>query len=418
MIFSSKKINRIISKINAIDASFGGDEGDYGGNDFGGGGGEAESMGGQGGFGGYGIGNPGTYGGQPSVGAPGFAAGYGGIGGLGADGAGGMYDVALDVGGLSRAGLDPALGGLAEAQAQSIPNRIAAGLMDFFIGQMPYGQMASMGIRAITGKTPGAHIALTAITNQVQKAHEQAMAGGATEEEAREISIEAGLREIEATDPESFGGESRKQELLRSFGTMTFGEYITNPMDIFGREAGETLGGVRGVMFRSAQEGILAQEAQRERIQELYEPFYRGAVEGALPQLQAMAEGGEIEYTPSRLYEYQRERGERDIRRQMAARGLAASSAQAQRLSDLRLSLAQEEMDRLYSGQLSRLQLGAGAAGAISAAGGAIGRNIAGIYGGLGTGLAAAQQQYGLARQSAYRGLASALGGLATWMEA
>lgn len=44
-------------------------------------------MGGYGGFGGLGIGNPGSYGGEQSVGAPGFSGGYGGDADAGASGA-------------------------------------------------------------------------------------------------------------------------------------------------------------------------------------------------------------------------------------------------------------------------------------------------------------------------------------------
>lgn len=205
------------------------------------------------------------------------------------------------------------------------------------------------------------------------------------------------------------GGESALGE---------WGQMIADPMDVFGHRATQTEQEVSRIMTESTQAGIAAQEAQRERIREMYEPFYQSAVSGALPQLQAMAEGGEIDYTPSRLYEYQKGRGERNIRRQMAARGLSESSAQAEKLSEFRLGLAQEEMDRLYAGQLSRVQLGSGAADAVGAASRSLGGNVVGLYTGLGGGLSQAQQQYGQARQSAYQGLSSSLMGLAKYMEA
>lgn len=198
-------------------------------------------------------------------------------------------------------------------------------------------------------------------------------------------------------------------------------DYIADPFSAFGVKP-SGLGGVAlgtgTPLERSTQAGISAQESRREQIREMYEPFYQSAITGGLPQLQAMAEGGEIDYTPSRLYEYSKERGERNIRRIQAAKGQLGSSATEERLSDFRLGLAQEEMDRLYAGQLSRVQLGTGAAGAVGAASRALGGNVAGLYTGLGSGLNIAEQQYGQARQSAYQGLSSSLMGFAKYMEA
>ena len=196
-----------------------------------------------------------------------------------------------------------------------------------------------------------------------------------------------------------------------------FGQFLADPMDLFGVRAEQTQEQISGILEQSTQEGIASQEAMREQIRQMYEPWYNSAVNSALPQLQAMATGGELDYQPSKLYEYQKKIGERNINRSMASRGLAESSAKEQSMSDLRLGLAEEEMDRLYSGELSRLQLGSGAADAVSAASRSLGGNVAGLYTGLGGGLNAAQQQYGDARQSAYQGLSSSLSGMANYME-
>jgi hypothetical protein len=195
------------------------------------------------------------------------------------------------------------------------------------------------------------------------------------------------------------------------------GQFLADPMDLFGVRSGQTQEEVSGILEASTQAGIDAQEEMRERIRQMYEPWYQSAVSDALPQLGAMATGGEIDYTPSKLYEYQKKTGERNIKRGMAARGLSESSAAEKNLSDLRLGLAEEEMDRLYAGELSRVQLGSGAADAVSAASRSLGGNVAGLYTGLGGGLNISQQQYGEARQSAYQGLASSLSGMATYME-
>jgi hypothetical protein len=195
------------------------------------------------------------------------------------------------------------------------------------------------------------------------------------------------------------------------------GQFAADPFDLLGERAGQTQEDISGILEESAQAGIDAQEARREQIRQLYEPWYNAAVNEGLPQLQAMANGGDIDYTPSRLYEYQKDRGERNINRQSAAGGLSESSARQENLSDFRLGLAQEEMDRLYAGQLSRVQLGSGASNAISAASQTLGGNVAGLYSNLGSGLNTAQQQYGEARQSSYAGLSSSLDGMSQYME-
>ena len=171
-------------------------------------------------------------------------------------------------------------------------------------------------------------------------------------------------------------------------------------------------------MEGSVQAGIAAQEAMRDKIKEMYAPFYDSAVTGGLEQLQAFSGEGELDYTPSRLYEYSKMKGERNIKRTQAAKGQFGSSATAEKLSDLNMGLASEEMDRLYSGQLSRVQLGAGAADIVNSANTSLGGNVSGLYTGLGSGLNIQSQQQGLARQSAYQGLSSSLSGLAKYMEA
>lgn len=194
--------------------------------------------------------------------------------------------------------------------------------------------------------------------------------------------------------------------------------FLADPLDLFGERAEETRSEVSGIMERSTAAGIEETERQRQRIYELYQPYYESAVESALPQLQALAEGGQVDFEPSRLYEYSKERGERNIRRMQAAKGQLKSSATEEKISDLRLGLADEEIERLYQGQLSRIQLGAGAADAVGAASRSLGGTAAGLYSNLGAGMQSAYQSYGSARESAYQGLASSLRGLSQYMEA
>lgn len=195
------------------------------------------------------------------------------------------------------------------------------------------------------------------------------------------------------------------------------GEFLADPMDLFGVRAGRTQAEINRLLEQSASESISSQERIRSKIMERYEPFYQEAVSGALPEIQNLVFGGDVDYTPSKLYEYSLAKGTRNIKRTQAAKGLLDSSATEEKLMDLKMGLAQEDVDRLYKGQLSRLQLGSGAADAVSAASSSLSGNISSIYSNLASGLSASESAYGRARESAYQGLSSTLMGLASYME-
>lgn len=166
----------------------------------------------------------------------------------------------------------------------------------------------------------------------------------------------------------------------------------------------------------STMTGVQMLEEQQQTVEDLYADYYEQAVSGALPDLQAMIMGGDVDYTPSKLYEYQKELGTRNIRRIQAAKGKLGSSGTEQRLAGFYGDLAAEEAERMYGGTLSQLQIGSGAASAISAAGGTMAGNVGSLYSNLGQQQANITQQAGGARQALYQSYSNALSGLSQYM--
>jgi len=200
---------------------------------------------------------------------------------------------------------------------------------------------------------------------------------------------------------------------LLTMGTGTTTGDFADPFSMFGSPEG----GYPTTPEGSAAASIKQQELQRKIVETLYDPYYKSATEGALPQLMAMATGeGEVDYTPSKLYEYSKEKGERNIRRTQAAKGLLGSSSTADIKAEFGADLAGEEAERLYAGQLSRVQMGQGAADAVTSASQSLGGNVGAIYSSLGGQKASEQLSLGESRASAYQGLSNTLSGLAKYM--
>lgn len=142
------------------------------------------------------------------------------------------------------------------------------------------------------------------------------------------------------------------------------------------------------LMEQSTQAGISALTEQQQQVEQMYGGYYGAGLE-ALGNLRSMVLGGDYEYTPSKLFEYQTKMGERAIRRQQAAKGMLGSTGTEQRLADLYTGLAGQETERQYLQTLGQVQVGAGAASRISA-------GAAGMAGGVGSlyqGQAARQQE-------------------------
>jgi hypothetical protein len=195
------------------------------------------------------------------------------------------------------------------------------------------------------------------------------------------------------------------------------GQMLLDPMDLFGGRAEATAEQIKAILMQSAQEGIAQQEEQERFVRERYEPYYQAAVGegGALGALETMAMGGEMDYKPSRLFEYQKRKGLESIETGAAKSGLLHSSATEARKGEFMGDLAAEEAERMYGGQLSRLQMGAGGAAAVGAAGRQVSGNIGSLYSGLASGLNVTQQAYGQAREAAMETAGSTLMNLSAY---
>lgn len=195
------------------------------------------------------------------------------------------------------------------------------------------------------------------------------------------------------------------------------GSFIVDPMDLFGKRAKYAQEEITAILTQSAQASIAQQEEQEAFVRERYEPYYQAAVGegGALGALSTMAMGGEMDYKPSRLFEYQKRKGLENIKTGMAKGGLLHSSARMGKEAEFMGDLAAEESERIYGGQLSRLQMGAGGAEAVGAAGRQVSGNIGSLYSGLASGLNVTQQAYGQARQASMQTAGSTLMNLSAY---
>lgn len=195
------------------------------------------------------------------------------------------------------------------------------------------------------------------------------------------------------------------------------GSFIVDPMDLFGKRAKYAGEEIKALLSQSAQESIAQQEEQEAYLRERYQPYYEAATEEGLPTLEAMAMGGEMDYTPSRLFEYQKEKGLERIKTGAAKAGLLHSSATKRRRGEFVADLAGEEAERAYGGQLSTVQLGSGAAEAVGAAGSAVSGQIGALYSNLASGLGATSQFYGQAREAALTSAGSTLMNIGMYQE-
>lgn len=214
-------------------------------------------------------------------------------------------------------------------------------------------------------------------------------------------------------------------------GLQYFGSYIMDegekktPLEMVEQTLAESAGeggftplkNLLALSARVVPEEVAALEEQESFMRDMYDPYYQGAVgeDGALSNLQTMAMGGEMDYTPSRLFEYQKRKGLENIKTGQAKAGLLHSSATESRKAGFMGDLAAEESERAYGGQLSRVQMGAGAAGAVSAAGSSVSGNIGALYSNIGSRLNLTQQAYGQAKQAIFQTAGNTLSNLAAY---
>lgn len=183
-------------------------------------------------------------------------------------------------------------------------------------------------------------------------------------------------------------------------------------LDLQGKKAEAAANEVNEILRQSAQAGINLNEEQLARIEELTAPFRAAATETALPQLSALAFGGDVDFTPSKLFETQLSQGRENILQGQAAGPGIKSSATFGKLSDLVSGLASEDIGRFERGQAGLLELGRGAQQGVTQAGSRLTGNIADLLTNQQAGIGATAQSLGQQRLATGQTIASGLGGL------
>jgi hypothetical protein len=190
-------------------------------------------------------------------------------------------------------------------------------------------------------------------------------------------------------------------------------DVISDPLDLHGKRAEATQAEIEQILTKSAQDNIKLQQDQLAQIAAQTAPFRGAATDVALPQLSALAFGGDVDFQPSKLFGRQLEQGRTGILRSQAAGGAGVKSSRTfERLGDLVSGLAGEDVGRFEQGQQGLLNQGITATNQLGQSGSQLTGNVANIFSNLGQGLNQAQQNQGQARQSSFQGLGSGLAGL------
>lgn len=176
--------------------------------------------------------------------------------------------------------------------------------------------------------------------------------------------------------------------------------------------AEESAARVNAILKQSAEAGIALNEAQIAEIERLTAPFREAATGTALPQLSALAFGGDVDFQPSRLFQTQLEQGREGILKGQAAGPGIKSSATFGKLSDLVSGLAAEDVGRFERGLASVAEAGRGAEAGLTAAGSRLSGATGDILSGLGAGQRATAQQLAQAQIAGGQTLAGGLSGL------
>lgn len=144
----------------------------------------------------------------------------------------------------------------------------------------------------------------------------------------------------------------------------------------------------------SAMANIDLQKAQLAKIEELTAPYRQAGINTALPNLSALAFGGNVDYQPSQLFKQQLDQGQQGVLRGQAAGGAGVKSSRTfERLVDLVSGLAGEDLGRFEQGNQSLLNQGITATNQLGQAGSQLTGNVSNIYSNLGQGVNLAAQQ-------------------------
>ena len=163
----------------------------------------------------------------------------------------------------------------------------------------------------------------------------------------------------------------------------------------------------------SAMANIDLQKSQLAKIEELTGPYRRAGTDVALPNLSALAFGGNVDYQPSQLYNQQLSAGRQGVMRSQAAGGAGVKSSRTfERLADLVSGLAGEDLGRFEQGNQTLLNQALTATNQLGQAGSQLTGNVGNIYGNLGQGLNLAAQQRGQGQLAQSQTLKSGVTGL------
>lgn len=187
---------------------------------------------------------------------------------------------------------------------------------------------------------------------------------------------------------------------------------LSDPLDFSGSGAEQNAKQINAILKQSAEAGIALNESQLAEIERLTAPFRTAATGTALPNLSALAFGGDIDFNPSQLFNAQLEQGREGILQGQAAGPGIKSSSTFGKLSDLVSGLAAEDIGRFESGQASLLEAGRGAEAGLSSAGTRLSGNIGDILSNLGAGQSATAQGVAQQRRASGQTLSSGLSGL------
>lgn len=191
---------------------------------------------------------------------------------------------------------------------------------------------------------------------------------------------------------------------------------VTDALGFTSYGAEDTAEKVNALLKQSAEAGIALNEEQLAEIEKLTAPFREAATGTALPNLSALATGGDVDYTPSKLYGTQLEQGREGIIEGQAAGPGIKSSATFEKLSGLVSGLAAEDVGRYEQGQKSLLETGRGAEAGLSSAGGQITGNIGDTLANLSARQGQVSQNLQQQQIAGGQTAASALGGLSQFL--
>lgn len=210
--------------------------------------------------------------------------------------------------------------------------------------------------------------------------------------------------------PETAGTARIPGAISGEFGST--GQILGDPLDIFGKRAGQTSDEVNRLNELALQEALTSQRGQFEETRGLFDPFVE-AGRAPLSELTSAITGEGFEFQPSQGFQTGLERGTRGVRRAAAARGLLDSSGTEARLADLVNALTGQEVQGQLQQRLRPVQTAQQAAGIIGGAAGQAAGQGSSAFSNLAQQSLLNAANLGQARQATGQSVAGGLQGLA-----